>query len=106
MPEDGSGELIADQIESISCHIHSEKFFLLKKYSVQELLRIIFPISRQWLDNLMHLAFFLHSEGVKLKPKLEASHPSETKVSFTPEPENALCHKDEALFGDLFSEMD
>ncbi|KAL8124720.1 auxin transport protein BIG isoform X1 [Apium graveolens] len=104
LPEDGSGVLIADQIESISCEIRSEKIFLLKKYSVQELMRIIFPISRQWLDNLMHLAFFLHSEGVKLKPKLEPSHPSGTKVSSIPEPENALCHEDEALFGDLFSE--
>lgn len=92
------------QIESLSCHIRSEKFFLLKKYSVQELLRIIFPTSKQWVDNLFHLAFFLHSEGVKLRPKLERSHSSGTKASSAPEPENAVCHEDEALFGDLFSE--
>ncbi|XP_017240355.1 auxin transport protein BIG isoform X1 [Daucus carota subsp. sativus] len=101
---DGGEVLISKQTESFSCQIHSEKFFLLKKYSVQELMSIIFPISKQWLDNLMHLAFFLHSEGVKLKSKLEAAHSSGTKVSSIPEPENALCHEDEALFGDLFSE--
>ncbi|XLR10157.1 hypothetical protein HN51_046750 [Arachis hypogaea] len=52
----------------------------------------------------MQLALFLHSEGLKLKPKIERSCSSFSKVSRASEQENAVCHEDEALFGDLFSE--
>lgn len=92
------------QIDSISCHVHSQKVPLLKKYTNEELLKIMFPSSTLWVDNMMHLVFFLHSEGVKLKPKLDRSYSSCVKSNCTPELENAVCHEDEALFGDLFSE--
>lgn len=92
------------QIDSLSSNVCSEKIFLLKRYTVEELLKIIFPTSKPWVDNLMHLVFFLHSEGIKLRPKLDRSYSSGTKVSFTPEPEAAVFHEDDALFGDLFSE--
>uniref|UniRef100_A0A0V0IHA4 Putative ovule protein n=1 Tax=Solanum chacoense TaxID=4108 RepID=A0A0V0IHA4_SOLCH len=101
---DGDGASASQLVEPPSCQVHSAKVNLLKKYSVEELLRIIFPPSVQWVDNLMHLLLFLHSEGVKLKPKLERSCSSVTKTSVTSESESTICHEDEALFGDLFSE--
>ncbi|XP_023737665.1 auxin transport protein BIG [Lactuca sativa] len=88
------------EVDSFSCGGIS----LVKKYTVEELLKVIFPTSKQWVDNLMHLAFFLHSEGVKMLPKLDRSYSSLTKASSTLEPESTVCHEDEALFGDLFSE--
>ncbi|CAI9758716.1 unnamed protein product [Fraxinus pennsylvanica] len=91
-------------VDSPSCQVRSEELFLLKKYSIEELLRTIFPPSSQWLDNLMHLVVFFHYEGVKMKPLLERSCSSGTKTSVMYEAENAVCHEDEALFGDLFSE--
>lgn len=98
---DGSGDL---QIDSLSCSVATENIYLLKKYTIEELLRIIFPTSKQWVDNLMYLVFSLHSEGVKMKPKLDRSSSSGTKASCIPEPEAVVCHEEEALFGDLFSE--
>nr|GMC67386.1 auxin transport protein BIG [Ipomoea batatas] len=92
------------QMESPSCKVNSGKVFLLKKYTLEELFKIIFPPQVQWVDNLMHLVSFLHSEGVKLRPKLERSSSTITKVSCTSESENTVCHEEEALFGDLFSE--
>lgn len=87
-----------------SCKVQSEEFFLLKKYSIEELLWKVFSPSIKWLDTLMHLVVFFHYEGVKLRPILERSCSSGTKTSVTYEAENAVCHEDEALFGDLFSE--
>lgn len=87
---------------SPACQVRTEKIFLLKTYTDEELLTIIFPPSSQWVDNLINLVFFLHSEGVKLRPKLERSSSSVTKTSN--EPENVVCQEDDALFGDLFSE--
>lgn len=98
------GSFAGAEADSLSFSIHQEKVFLPKKYTVDELLKIILPSSRPWMDNLVHLVFFLHSEGVKLKPKLERSYSSSTKATCTSELENAVCHEDEALFGDLFSE--
>lgn len=92
------------QIDSSSCKVHDERVPLLKKYCFEELIKIILPSSSKWLDNLMSLLFFLHAEGVKLRPKLERSYSSCTKASVTSEVENVACHEDEALFGDLFSE--
>ncbi|KAJ4833094.1 hypothetical protein Tsubulata_001074 [Turnera subulata] len=69
----------------------------------EELLRIIFAPSKQWVDNLMHLIFFLHCEGVKLRPKVERSY-SSSKANCSSELESAVCHEDEALFGNLFYE--
>jgi E3 ubiquitin-protein ligase UBR4 len=91
------------ELESLSCSIPSGKIYLLKKYSVDELLGIIFPTSKQWVDCLMHLLLSLHSEELKLKPELDRSSSSSIK-SFTPEPEVVITHEEEALFGDLFSE--
>ncbi|OIT34686.1 auxin transport protein big [Nicotiana attenuata] len=93
-------------LEPPLCQVHSAKINLLKKYSMEELLRIIFPPSVQWVDNVRQLLLFLHSEGVKLKPKLEKSCSSDTKTFVTSESENTTCHEDEALFGDIFSEGD
>ncbi|GAB4828001.1 hypothetical protein Ancab_040036 [Ancistrocladus abbreviatus] len=92
------------QDSSASCHVHSESISLYGKYMLEELLKIIFPASVQWVDYLMHLLLFLHSEGVKLRPKLERLGSSGVKPVVSSESENALCHEDEALFGDLFSE--
>lgn len=92
------------ELYSPSCHVCNEKVFLLKKHTVEELFGILFPSSVQWLDNLMHLVIFLHSEGIKLKPILERSCSSGTKASATSEVDSVICHEDEALFGDLFSE--
>ncbi|GER49260.1 E3 ubiquitin-protein ligase UBR4 [Striga asiatica] len=92
------------ELEAPLCHVRNEEVLLLRKYTVDELLAFIFPPSVQWLDNLMHLAFFLHSEGIKLRPILERSFSSGTKASGTSEVETVVCHEDEALFGDLFSE--
>ncbi|KAF3616942.1 hypothetical protein FXO37_34852 [Capsicum annuum] len=84
-----------------SCQVHSVKVNLLKKYTSEELLRIIFLPSVQWVDRIMQLLLFLH-EGVKLKPKSEMSCSSVTKTSVTYESESTTCHEDEALFGNLF----
>lgn len=92
------------QVDLFSCGGGSGRISLVKKYTVEELLKVIFPKSKQWVDNLMHLVFFLHSEGVKMLPKLDRSYSSCTKASSTLEPESTVCHEDEALFGDLFSE--
>ncbi|GAV60100.1 ZZ domain-containing protein/E3_UbLigase_R4 domain-containing protein [Cephalotus follicularis] len=93
------------QVGSPYCHVHLEKVPLLKRFTIEELLKIIFPLSIQWVDNLLHLTFFLHCEGVKLMPKVEiSSFSSSAKASCTNELENAVCHEDEALFGNLFSE--
>lgn len=91
-------------LNSLSCHIGNEKVLLLKKHTVEDFFGILFPSSVQWLDNIMHLLFFLHSEGSKLKPILERSYSSGTKASVTSEVESVACHEDEALFGNLFSE--
>lgn len=90
-------------IDSPWCHVRLEKVPLLKKFTVEELVKIIFPSSTKWVDNLMHLLFFLHSEGVKLKLKVERSHTS-SRANCSSEPDNTVCHEDEALFGNLFSE--
>lgn len=87
-----------------SCLAHSERVPLLKRFTVEELLKIIFSPSTQWMDNLMHVIFFLHCEGVKLRPKVERSHSSGSKANCSSELENAVCHEDEALFGNLFYE--
>ncbi|XP_008230303.1 PREDICTED: auxin transport protein BIG [Prunus mume] len=90
-------------LDSPSCIVHSEKVPLLHRFTFEHLVQMIFPSSKQWMDDLMHLILFLHSEGVKLRPKVERSYSSCAKTT-SPELENVVCHEDEALFGDLFSE--
>nr|AGH32778.1 auxin transport protein BIG [Krascheninnikovia arborescens] len=94
---------IADPEARAVCHVRSEDIFLADNYTVEELMEIIFPKSIQWMDNLVHLLHFLHTEGVKLQPKLEKSGSGAKSTSIS-ELENTGCHDDEALFGDLFSE--
>ncbi|KAF9624456.1 hypothetical protein IFM89_011464 [Coptis chinensis] len=89
----------------LCCCVRAENVSLLKNYSWEELLRIIFPLSKQWVDNLMHLVFFLHSEGVKLKPKIERSQSISVKSGGTSDLDGAVSHEDDALFGNLFSEV-
>ncbi|KAK7266596.1 hypothetical protein RIF29_19245 [Crotalaria pallida] len=98
------GSSTGSQNDSPSCHVHLESVPLGKSYTSKELLKLIFPSSSQWIDNLMQLALFLYSEGLKLRPKMERSYSSSAKVTGTSEVENAICHEEEALFGDLFSE--
>lgn len=88
--------------DSPSCHVCQDKICLLKRNTVGDLFGIIF--SNQWLDNLMHLLSFLHSEGVKLRPILERTCSIGAKGSSAPEVEAIGCHEEDALFGDLFSE--
>ncbi|XP_077214481.1 auxin transport protein (BIG) [Tasmannia lanceolata] len=92
------------ETSSPSCHIRSEKVSLLKNYTCEEHLKIIFLKSNQWLDNLVHLVYFLHSEGVKLRPKVEKSRPSCAKTGGASDVDIAVSQEDEALFGDLFLE--
>ncbi|GMH20638.1 hypothetical protein Nepgr_022479 [Nepenthes gracilis] len=92
------------QASDALCHVHDTIIRLSTNYTLEELLRIIFPISIQWVDYLIHLLLFLLSEGVKLWPKLERSSSSGAKPGSSTESENVICHEDEALFGDLFSE--
>ncbi|XP_022962536.1 auxin transport protein BIG [Cucurbita moschata] len=91
-------------VDMPKCYARLEIVPLHKNYTVEEILGMIFPQSKQWMDDLMHLLFFLYSEGVRLRPKIERSLSSCMKSSSTVEQETAICHEDEALFGDLFSE--
>ncbi|KAL6287767.1 hypothetical protein ACE6H2_012157 [Prunus campanulata] len=52
----------------------------------------------------MYLIFFLHLEGVKMRPKVERSYSSCAKATCISELENVVLHEDEAHFGDLFCE--
>ncbi|XP_022771848.1 auxin transport protein BIG-like isoform X2 [Durio zibethinus] len=88
--------------DSPSCHVRLQKVPLLKRFTLDELFKMIFPSSGKWVDSLMHLTSFLHSEGVKLRPKMERS--ASCGKSNCSDLENAACHDDEALFGNLFSE--
>lgn len=97
--------IVADlSVDVPTCYARSEIVPLHKYYTVEEILRMIFPSSKQWMNDLMHLLLFLYSEGVRLRPKIERSLSSCMKSSSTAEQETAVCHEDEALFGDLFSE--
>ncbi|CAN1826672.1 Auxin transport protein BIG [Linum perenne] len=89
---------------SPSCHLHCKEVPLLKRLTAEESLRVIFSSSAKWLDNLVHLILFLQCEGTKFRPKIEKSQSSSLKASCVVELENAVCHEDEALFGNLFSE--
>ncbi|GLT56357.1 hypothetical protein SLA2020_294010 [Shorea laevis] len=90
--------------DSPSCHVCRKNIPLVKRFSSDGLLEIIFSSSNQWVDNLMHLTYFLHSQGVKLRQKMETSLSSDGKGHSSSESETAVCHDDEALFGNLFSE--
>ncbi|XP_074308362.1 auxin transport protein BIG [Silene latifolia] len=100
---DISFSIAGTEVKSVSS-VHCGSVMLVKNYTAEELMLIIFPKSIQWVDNLLHLLVFLHSEGVKLQPKLERSCSSGAKPSCNAELESTICHDDEALFGDLFSE--
>ncbi|KAI4389290.1 hypothetical protein MLD38_001530 [Melastoma candidum] len=89
--------------DSAVCHVRCQKLPLLESFSVEELMKLIFPSSGQWLDSLIHLVYFLFCEGAKQHSIMERSY-SCTKVIGTPEIENAVSHEDEALFGNLFCE--
>lgn len=106
--KDFDAELVGSSTDSennsLSYLVHHGSVPLLKGYTFEELTKLIFPASSQWVENLMQLAFFLHSEGLKLRQKMERSLSSLAKVAGPSEIENAVCHEDEALFGDLFSE--
>lgn len=86
------------------CHIRSEKVLLLKQYTPKEYLVWLFPSSKQWVDDLVHLAYFLHSEGIRSKLKAEKSRLNCAKIVTSSDSDCATHHEDEALFGNLFSE--
>ncbi|MQL86780.1 hypothetical protein Taro_019317 [Colocasia esculenta] len=85
---------------ALSCH---ENVYLLRYYTCEEHLRIIFPLSRQWVDDLVHLVLFLHSEGVRSRLKGDRLRPTCTK-SVVSDMDSVTSHEEEAIFGDLFSE--
>ncbi|KAF5725427.1 auxin transport protein BIG isoform X1 [Tripterygium wilfordii] len=87
----------------VSCIARVVEVPLLKKLTIEELSKVLFPPSSQWMDDLLHLLFFLNSEGVKSGSKVERP-PSCSKPNGNLELETSVCHEDEALFGDLFSE--
>lgn len=89
--------------DSVYFHLRQEKIPLLRGFTVEDIMRVIFPSSSQWVDNLFHLVYFLHLEGVKLRPKVERTYSSLRSNSFA-EVESQISHDDEALFGNLFSE--
>lgn len=91
-------------ISGFTYQIHSEKFVLLQRCTFGEYLRLLFPPTKQWLDNLVHLSFFLYCEGVKLKPRVDRSRQNSTKTSTISESDGSIGHEDEAIFGNLFSE--
>ncbi|CAN6173744.1 unnamed protein product [Urochloa humidicola] len=91
------------EINDLSCHVHSDKVPLLKKYTCEEYLQFLFPSGEQWLNGLVHLTFFLHEEGAKStseKPQLSC-----TKQPVVSELESVASHEEEALFGNLFAEV-
>ncbi|CAB4274839.1 unnamed protein product [Prunus armeniaca] len=87
-----------------SCSRGVQSMFDHAVYTFEYLVQRIFPSSKQWIDDLMHLIFFLHLEGVKLRPKMERSYSSCTKATCSTELENVVFQEDEAHFGDLFCE--
>lgn len=91
-------------LDSPSCDVRIGDIPLMKRLSSDELFETIFSSSNQWLDNLMQLTYFLHSQGVKLWQKMVTSPSSDGKVNCSSESESAVCHDEEALFGNLFSE--
>lgn len=88
----------------LSCHIRSEEVPLLKKYTCEEYLWLIFPSGHQWLSGLVHLTFFLHEEGLKSLTS-EKQHLSCTKQAVVSELESVASHEEDALFGNLFAEV-
>ncbi|KAL5723323.1 RING-type E3 ubiquitin transferase [Ranunculus cassubicifolius] len=102
--KDHAKSVMVDEVNASSVSILSQKVSLLKEYSWEELLEIMFPLSTQWVDNLMHLVYFLHTEGVRLKPKIERSYSLSVKTGGNSDMDSAVSHEDDALFGDLFSE--
>ncbi|KAK1310864.1 Auxin transport protein BIG [Acorus calamus] len=102
---DPSGLCSDNGASSLSYHIHSMEVCMHKKYTCDEHLKIIFPASKQWVDNLMHLVFFLHVEGVKSRPTVERSRSNAGKGCGQPDLDSVVIHEDEALFGNLFSEV-
>ncbi|XP_020102857.1 auxin transport protein BIG isoform X2 [Ananas comosus] len=86
------------------CHVRSKRISLLKNYTCEEYLRLIFPESEQWVDDLVHLAFFLHAEGVKSRPVVDKLRSTSTKPAIVSDSECSVSHEDEAIFGNLFSE--
>lgn len=99
-PTDDTADIL---INSPFCHVRQEKVPLVKQFSLEELMKMIFPPSKQWVDNLVHLVLFLHSEGVKSK-KVDRLLSGCPKISCSSESENVVCLEEEALFGNLFSE--
>ncbi|CAA6661511.1 unnamed protein product [Spirodela intermedia] len=85
-----------------SCHVNSE-VSLLRSYTTEEHLRIIFPSSREWVDDFVHLAYFLHSEGVRSRIKTDIMRLTCAK-SIVSDLDSTTSHEEEAIFGDLFSE--
>ncbi|PKU69107.1 auxin transport protein BIG [Dendrobium catenatum] len=86
------------------CCIGSGKILLLRNYTCEEYVSFIFPQSKQWVDGLIQLAFFLHSEGEDLKAKFDKPRLTVLKTSISMESDGGANHEDEALFGDLFCE--
>lgn len=92
------------EVDGLSCRARSVVVPLLKKYTCEVYLQLIFPSEEQWLDDLVHLISFLHEEGVKSVTALEKAQLSCTKQAVVSELESVTSHEEEALFGNLFAE--
>ncbi|CAI0553248.1 unnamed protein product [Linum tenue] len=90
--------------KSPSCHLRLKEVPLTKSLTTEEAMKVIFTSSAQWLDNLIQLIIFLHLEGMNFRPRFEKSQSSSLNANCAVELENAACHEDEALFGNLFAE--
>eukprot|EP01018_Ginkgo_biloba_P024431 Gb_03145 [translate_table: standard] len=103
---DHSGDSIANSVPAaLSCHLRSELFTLIGERTREQQLGIIFPYTGHWLEDLIAVASFLHTQGVKTRPRGDKSRPSCSKDGVTAtDTESASAHEDDALFGDLFSE--
>ena len=88
---------------SFSCLVDSKEVFLLQSYMTEEHLRIIFPSSRHWVDDLLHLACFLHSEGLRCRTKTDRIILTCVKSNVS-DLESTASLEEDAIFGDLFSE--
>lgn len=92
-------------IGDLFLQIRAEKILLLKRYGSDDCLRMIFPPSKQWLGNLLQLAFFLHNEALKLRQRMNKAGQVSVKAAIlVSESDNTTVHDEEAIFGNLFSE--
>ncbi|KAF3783370.1 Auxin transport protein [Nymphaea thermarum] len=83
--------------------VHAKNVKLLQTYACDEHLELMFPVSGDCLDNLVHLTSYLYLEGMKSRPKADRSEQTCAMIVSSSD-DTTANNDDEALFGDLFSE--